>query len=284
MAEAYNKRISDCGATAKNAETRNVPHACSENAGRNAHGGETGSLADASCANKKHFSEDAVLECLKALESGETEKLFELLPRIGVVRDRRFYPHLLALLEHEDVRRREFAACAMGAMADAAFLEPLKAAFLETHRLKDFGGRELQAAIIEAIGAIGDDAAVDFFLPELLNPRGPAGGGRKSSNSRMRRWIIGAIGAIAQQGRPRSLAALAELATNEDPEIQVMALAELSGAYWHRPNDISNKELRDIYDLTASDNPAVAEAALAVLQNFADVGCTRAEALFRLKP
>jgi hypothetical protein len=98
----------------------------------------------------------------------------------------------------------------------------------------------------------------------------------------MRRCIIGAIGAIAQQGRPRSLAALEERAVNEDTEIQVMALAELSGAYWHRPNDISDTVLLDIHDLTASDNPAVAEAALAVLQNLADVGCARAEALFKI--
>jgi hypothetical protein len=60
----------------------------------------------------------------------------------------------------------------MGAMADRAFLDPLKAAFLKTRRIKDFGNRELQSAIIDAIGAIGDDDAVEFFLPELLNRRG----------------------------------------------------------------------------------------------------------------
>ena len=233
------------------------------------------------CGNKKQFSEDAVMECLKVLESGETENLFNFLPRIGVVRDQRFRPYLLALFKHKDIRRREFAACAMGAMADEAFFEPLKAAFLKTRRFRDFGGRELQTAIIEAIGALGNDAAIDFLLPELLNPRGKAGGGRNSKDRGIRRWIIGAIGAIAQQGRPRSLAVLEKLAVNEDPEIQVMALTELSGTYWHRPNDIGDEMLRDIYDMTASGNPAVAEAALAVLQNLADVGCARAEALFK---
>ena len=235
------------------------------------------------CGNKKkNFAEDEVLKCLKILEYGGMDDLFELIPRIGIARDRRFNPHLIALLEHKDVMKREFAACAMGAMADEAFLEPLKAAFLKTRRLKDFGSRELQTAIIEAIGAIGDDDVVDFFLPELLNRRGAAGGGwNKKNNDATHRLIIEAIGAIAQQGRRRSLAALAELAMNEDPEIQVLALAELSGAYWHRPNDISDEVLRVIYSLTANDNPAVAEAALAALQNLADVGCARAEAFFR---
>lgn len=231
--------------------------------------------------NKKLFSEDSVLECLKVLESGETEDLFELLPRISIVRDRRFYPLLLALLEHKEVRRREFAACAMGAMADGVFLEPLKKVFYKNRQLRDFGGRELQVAIIEAIGAIGNDDAVDFFLPELLNLRQAAAVGRNKKDDEMCRCIIGAIGAVAQQGRPRSLATLAELATSEDPQIQVMALAELSGAYWHRPNDISDDALSDIYGMTAIGNRTVAEAALAVLQNLADVGCKRAEALFR---
>ena len=235
------------------------------------------------CGNKKHFSEDAVLECLKVLESEETEDLFEILPRIGVVRDQRFRPFLLALIEHKDVRLRIFAACAMGAMADEVFLEPLKKAFLKTRQIRDFGINELQIAAIEAIGAIGDDAAVDFLLPELLlNRRKVAGRDRNKNDGEIRRCIIGAIGAIAQQGRPCSLAALADMAiNNDDPEIQVLALSELSGTYWHRPNDISDELLRDIYGLTAGGNPAVAEAALAALQNLADVGCTRAEALFK---
>ncbi|MDR0311751.1 MAG: HEAT repeat domain-containing protein [Acidobacteriota bacterium] len=231
--------------------------------------------------NKKLFAEDSVLECLKVLESGEAEDLFELLPRISVVRDQRFYPLLLALLKHKDVRHREFAAYAMGAMADEAFLEPLKKAFFKNRQISDFDGLELQTAVIEAIGAIGNDDAVDFFLPELLKLRGATDGERTKKDEGMRRCIIGAIGAIAQQGRPRSQAALAELAANKDPEIQIMALVELSGAYWHRPNDISDEVLRNIYGLTASRNRAVAEAALAALQNLADVGCRRAEALFR---
>ena len=237
------------------------------------------------CGNiNKQFSEDAVMECLKVLESGDTDSLFELLPRIGVMRDPHFYPYLLALLKHKEVRRREFAACAMGATADESFLEPLKAAFIKTLRPGNDGGYELQTAIIEAIGALGDDNAVDFLLPELMKNCEPADGGKKSGDAGIRRWIIGAIGAIAQQGRPRSLAALVELAVNEDQGIQIMALAELSGAYWHRPNDISDEVLREVYGLTAGGKSAVAKAALAVLQNLADVGCMRAEALFRREP
>ena len=266
-----------------NIETRDAQTTYSEKRGRNdSVAGKTGGSANTSCGNKNQFSEEAVLACLKVLESEETDDLFEILPRIGVVRDHRFHQPLLELLEHKDVRRREFAACAMGAIADEVFLEPLKEAFIKAQRLRDFGSRGLQTAIIESIGAIGEDKAVDFFLPELLKKHSvAAGGGRRKNDEGMRRWIIGAIGAIAQQGQPRSLAVLADLAINEDPNIQVLALTELSGVYWQRPNDISDELLQNIYGLTASGNSAVAEAALAALQNLADVGCARAEALFR---
>ncbi len=61
----------------------------------------------------------------------------------------------------------------------------------------------------------------------------------------MSKWIIESLGAIAQQGGTRSLKALLELATHDDPEIQAQALSELSVAYWHRPNEIEDSTLRE---------------------------------------
>jgi len=224
-----------------------------------------------------------IKECLEIIESGDIEDLFEIIPRIGVLRDSRFQEPLLALLRHEDVKRREFAAYSMGAMGDRVFLEPLKKAFIKAKQLKGFGARELQIAIIEAIGAIGDDAAVDFFLPALKSCCATkASHERKNARTagRMSQWIIESLGAIAQQGGSRSLDALIELVDHEDPEIQAQALSELSVAYWHRPNEISDEVLEKIYQMTTHPEAMVAESALAALQNLADVGCRRAEAYF----
>ena len=231
---------------------------------------------------KKHFSEEMINECLSVMESGSIEDLFEIIPRIGVLRDPRFTAPLLALLQHENVKRREFAAFSMGAIGDRGFLEPLKKAFAKANHGKHHGSHELQMAIIEAVGAIGDDAAVDFFLPTLKTccTTRAAEGKRAKNAVRMSQWIIESLGAIAQQGGPRSLEALVELATQDDPEIQAQALSELSVAYWHRPNKISDAILRKIFDLTRHPEAIVAESALAALQNLADVGCVRAEALF----
>ena len=39
----------------------------------------------------KRFSEDMIRECLAVMESGDIEDLFEIIPRIGVLRDQRFH-------------------------------------------------------------------------------------------------------------------------------------------------------------------------------------------------
>jgi HEAT repeat protein len=232
----------------------------------------------------KRYSEDMIHECLVIMESGAIEDLFEVIPRIGVLRDARFIEPLISLLSDKDIKKREFAAYSMGAMGNINFLEPLKKAFFDSKQLKGFGAQELLVAIIEAIGSIGDDAAVDFFLPTLKNCCATIASGENRSNSRsaerMSKWIIESMGAIAQQGGGRSLDALLELTAHNDPEIQALALSELSVAYWHRPNEVEDSTLEKIYRLTSHSESIVSESAIAALQNLADVGCKRAEAFF----
>jgi HEAT repeat protein len=215
-----------------------------------------------------------IQECLLIMESGDLEDLFEIIPRIGVLRDTRFHAPLNSLLSDADTKRREFAAYAMGAMGNLEFVAPLQTAFLESRRMKGFGAEELQIAIIEAIGAIGDDAAVDFFLPILTGPE------NTRETGKMRKWILESLGAIAQQGGARSLEALLKLTEQNDAELRAQALSELSVAYWHRPNEIEEATLERIYELTQDRSAVVAESALDALQSLADVGCRKAEKLF----
>jgi len=227
--------------------------------------------------------------CLQIIETGDIEELFEIIPRIGVLRDSRFHKPLIKLLKDKDTKRREFAAYSMGAMADRTFIEPLKKAFLEASKLKGFGANELQIAIIEAIGTIGDDAAaVKFFLPTLksccttksTDLRKTAG----KNAARMGKWIIESLGAIAQQGGKQSLKALVELTSHPDSDIIAQALEEISVAYWHKPNDVDASTLEKIYELTNHPESIVAGSAISALQNLADVGCKQAEAYFSDSP
>ena len=227
---------------------------------------------------KPRFSEEIILDCLRVLESGDPDSLFEILPRLGVIRDPRFNEHLVRLLGHDDVKKREFAAYAMGAIGSQEFLEPLKKVFTSAEHGREFGGEECLQAVIEAVGAIGDDAAVDFFLPILKGQ--PEG---KKGSVKLRKWIVESLGTIAQQGGEGSLQALLELTHHKDPETRALALAELAVAYWHRPNEIADSTLNRIHELIDDRTPVVAESALAALQNLADVGCRRAEDLFSAK-
>jgi HEAT repeat protein len=206
------------------------------------------------------------------MESGDIEDLFEIIPRVGVLRDRRFHEPLVRMLSSRDIKRCEFAAYAMGAMGDVEFLGALKKAFQEAQKLKGFGAQDLLIAVIEAIGAIGDDAAVEFFLPILR--------GSEPANAKLQKWIVESLGAIAQQGGSRSLGALLEMTEHRSPELRCLALSELAVAYWHRPNEIAEATLDRIYTLTTDRNAVVAESAVAALQNLADVGCKRAEEIF----
>lgn len=215
-----------------------------------------------------------ILECLHVMKSGNTEDLFEIIPKIGVLRDPRFHDPLLALLYHKDSLRREFAAYSMGAMREPRFLEPLKDAFRAVQGTRGPAAESLQIAIIEAIGVLGDDAAVEFFLPMLKNPD------QDRRKGKLPRWIVESLGAIAQQGGERSMSALLELTWHEDPEIRAQALEEVSVAYWHRPNEIADSTLARICELTQDNNSSVADSAIEALQSLADVGCKRAESLF----
>jgi hypothetical protein len=226
--------------------------------------------------NKKRprFSEESIRECLRILEAGSLEDLFEIIPRIGVLRDGRFAEPLRHLLAGRDIKKCEFAAYAMGAMGEWHFLEPLKDAFLRARGLRGAEAEDLTVAIIEAIGALGDDAAAEFFLPMLF------GGATERASGKLSRWIIESLGSVAQQGGERSTDALVQLTRHPDSELRSLAITELSVAYWHRPNEIPESTLSRIHELTRDRNRSVAESAVSALQGLADVGCRRAEGLF----
>lgn len=233
-------------------------------------------MSNSASESKTHFSEDLIQGCLDVLTSGEIEDLFEIIPRIGVLRDPRFTEPLLALLKHRDTRRREFAAYAMAAVGNGEFVDPLKQCFEEIKELRGAAAEELQVAVLEAIGAIGDDGAAEFFLA-VLESTDP----ERRAKARMRRGVVEAMGAVAQQGGERALDALLGLTRNGDPELRAQSVAELSVAYWHRPNEIPESTLQRIYQLREDPDDGVSQSSVAALDSLADVGCRRAERLFR---
>ena len=213
--------------------------------------------------------------CLDTLERGDADELFEIIPRIGVLRDPRFTEPLLAMLLEGDAKRREFAAYAMGAMGNREFLKPLEEAFERSQKEAE-PSADVELAILESIGAIGDDVAVGFFVSILERAS------RSEARGELRRQVIESLGAIAQQGGQRSLTGLLELTGHEDSDVRAQAIEELSVAYWHRPNEIPEATLQRIYELCSDADDEVAESALSALESLADVGCRKAERLVSL--
>ena len=218
------------------------------------------------------YSEELIQECLEVLESGDVEELFEIIPHLGVVRDSRFNKYLVDFLGHDNTRVRQFAAEAMGAVGQPVFLRHLKKVFLEAGNKKGFGGDTFLGAILQAIGDIGDDRAVEFLVPSFEDSREQ---GRESF--KVQKWVLESLGTIAQQGGEKCLGALLDLAQHVDPVVRAQAITEISGAYWHRPNEIPEEALRKLQELTQEQNESVADSALAALQELADVGCRGAE-------
>ncbi len=222
-----------------------------------------------------HFSEEMIQDCLQVMESGDIEDLFEIIPRIGVLRDGRFVQPLVSLLKQKkDVKRREFAAYSMGAMGDRAFMEPLERVFEEACRLSSSEADDLLVAVVEAIGAIGDDGAADFFMPIFESKA------RDRQVKKVRKCVVECLGAVAQQGGIRAMEVLLQLTGHHDPAVRARAVAEISVAYWHRPNEIGEPVLARMIELTGDRSSVVAEAALDGLRALADVGCRRAEKFF----
>jgi len=213
-----------------------------------------------------------IQDCLQVMKSGDVEALFEIIPRIGVLRDRKFHKPLLEILaQSKDLKRREFAAYAMGAMGERAFLDALWKVFQASVKEKGARAEGLLVAAIEAIGAIGDDAAAELFLPVLQ-----VGKGSRQVVKRQKR-IAESLGAVAQQGGARCMEALLNLTRHQNPELRALSVSEISVAFWHRPNEIGDHILGRMRELTADRSRLVAESALSALQNLADLGCRRAE-------
>lgn len=220
--------------------------------------------------------EKLVETCLRIFERGDEKELFEILPHISIVRSPSFVGPLLRLLKEGNRDQKEFAALALGSLADARCIEPLYAAFAETAETKGSGSQSLQTAIVVALGESGSDLAVDSLM-SIYNFRVK----NDSFGLRRRRLVLSALGALAQQGCARGEQELVRFMESQNPTIRAQAVIELSVAYWHRPNEISTEILEQMRSLVEDRSSTVRNAALSSLTNLADLGCRAAANYFK---
>lgn len=216
--------------------------------------------------------EKFVQTCLQIFESGTEKQLYAVLPHISVVRSPSFVEPLLKLLRTGSLDQKEFAAMALGSLGEPRCIEPLFEVFMQTVKTRPAATQSLQAAIIVALGESGDNGAVEPLLQiyglHLEND---------SFGRRRKRLVLGALGALAQQGNAQAERALAVFLDEHNPAIRAQAVSELSVAFWHRPNHLSEDLFGTMVRLAEESSADVRRAAFAALSNLADLGCKAAE-------
>ncbi len=213
--------------------------------------------------------ERLIQTCLSVLVEGKTEKLYEVLPHISIVRSPLFFEPLLNLLQSGNRNQKEFATVALGSLGDARAIEPLYEAFVKPSTFRGKGSQSLQASIIHALGEIGDGKAIE--------PLQAIYKGEGASAVRRKGWILSALGNLAQQGDVNAVKELTRTMKEKTPALRAQAVRELAVAYWHRPNEVPETVFHAMTVLGEDDSDEVRGAALSALSDLGQLGCKAAE-------
>lgn len=231
---------------------------------------------DSKKARPKEFRQELVEQCLDTIARGTPKQLYNFLPQISILRDPRLLHPLVQLLRVGDRPRREFAALALGTLQDPRALKPLFEAFTRRENLHGRGSQALQTAILVALGGLGTDEAVNYLV-KLYDFTFK--GDRFFKKRRC--LILSSLGEIAQQGNNRAQSTLIGFLGDEEPQVRAQAVVELSTAYWHRPNELSEELIARLIMLMRDRKSVVRQAAFSSLMNLADLGCKSCEEFFR---
>lgn len=229
-----------------------------------------------SSTNKANLAGEEVYQhYLSAYHNGDIQVCYEILPHLSVSKDKRFLPLLKNCLFSGNREREELAICGLAALGDSAALEWLFQKLESPELFHGAGSHKLQAAIIDAIGEIGDDRATPRLM-EIFEFR------LKNDNFRRNRMVItvDAIGALAQQGGELALANLRRLLDHEEFLIRAQAVTAICTAYWHRPNEIPAELFEKLLSLFRDSNLYVQYSLISAMENLADLGCELAAQLF----
>ena len=212
---------------------------------------------------------------VELLKSKDINSCFDLIPTIGVCKDRRFFPYFKDFLFSGDRRKEKLAICAFAAMADREALPFLFKKFEDPSVFKGKGSHEIQTALLEAIGDIGDDDATEGLM-KIFNIQ------IKNDNFRRKRkvFVVETLGDIARQGGQKALSKLVELLDDEDFLVRATAITSISSAFWHRPNEFPPQIFERLLSLFKDSNLYVQYSLLSALENLADLGCKQAMELF----
>ena len=208
-----------------------------------------------------------VRTCLGIFSHGTEEQLYEILPHIGILRSPLFLKPLLSLLKSGKSYQQEFAAVALGSVGDSRAIRSLAKVFMESISAHRGEVRSLQASIIQSLGDIGNEQAIQPLL-RIYKLRV----GSDRSSSCWQGWVLTALGNLAQQGGMQAVRELTTCMRTESELLRAQAVAEMAMAFWHRPAEVPEEVLKDMYMMTADRSEGVRAAALSALSDLAKLG------------
>jgi len=216
--------------------------------------------------------EELTQTCIQILESGQIRYLYDILPYISLIHSDQFLPPLTKLLKDGTRTQKMFAALALGSVGNEESALALSDLFRDPGTFSGAGTRSLQTAAIVALGEIGKRTC----LPQLqeiynLNMKGDR------FSLRRKRLVISALGTLVQHGCEDAEKALLEALKEKRPKLRAQAATEIGVAYWHAPQEISDATLEHLFEMTQDRSPSVRKAAIASIQNLAQLGTERAQ-------
>jgi HEAT repeat protein len=217
-------------------------------------------------------TEELTQTCIQILESGQIRALYDILPYISLIHSDQFLPPLTNLLEDGTRSQKLFAALALGSVGNEESALALSDLFRDPETFSGAGTRSLQTAAIVALGEIGKRNCLPQ-LQEIYNLK--MKGDRFSF--RRKRLVISALGTLVQYGCKDAEKALLGALKEKRPKLRAQAATEIGVAYWHAPREISDDTLEHLFEMTQDRSPSVRKAAIASIQNLAQLGTERAQ-------
>jgi HEAT repeat protein len=200
---------------------------------------------------------------------------YDILPHVSVTKQKCLLPLFREYLDHEERDVQLLAVCALGAIGHDEAVPWLLALFEREDTFHGAGCQKLQTNILHALGEIGHDSA-SIPLMELFDRQIP----RDNFRRKRRLIIIESLESIARQGGGIALRKLVECLDHDDFLIRATAVTSISGAFWHRPNELPEEIFNRLLELLNDRDLYVQYSLISALENLADIGCERAADLF----
>jgi len=209
--------------------------------------------------------------CLRLIERGDSDQLYEILPHLRIIRSPLFFDPLIRLFTEGNLDQKAVAALALGCLGDEKCISILCRVYEQEGTGENVRSQALRSAILEALGELPTRDSADALI--RLAAESP----EKCEKSGDPETVISSLGYLAQQGIEEAEEQLIRLmSSTRSPAIASLSLTEVLVAYWHRPDAVPESLLEKVVDIASNNSGIVARSAMTALSSLVRLGNERA--------